>query len=35
MWQHNLSYYGRSDIKSAMAALSVQAKAHPKISCNQ
>ena len=35
LWQHNLSYYGRSDIKAAMAALSVQAKAHPKISCQQ
>jgi hypothetical protein len=35
MWQHNLSYYGRSDIKSAMAALAVKAKAHAKTSCQQ
>jgi hypothetical protein len=35
MWAHDLSYYGRSDIKSAMATLSTKAKAHPKTSCQQ
>jgi hypothetical protein len=35
MWQHNLAYYGRSDIKSAMGALSLKAEAQPKISCQQ
>jgi len=35
MWQYNSAYYGRSDIKSAMAALSLKAKAHPKTSCQQ
>jgi hypothetical protein len=35
MWQYNTSYYGRSDIKAAMTALSLKAKAHPKTSCQQ
>ncbi len=35
MWQYNSAYYGRSDIKAAMAALSPLAKAHPKTSCQQ
>jgi len=35
MWAHDLTYYGRSDIKSAMADLSTKAKAHVKTSCRQ
>jgi hypothetical protein len=35
MWMWNASYYGRSDIKSAMAALSAKARAHPRTSCRQ
>jgi len=35
MWQYNSAYYGRSDIKAVMAALSLKAKAHPKTSCQQ
>jgi hypothetical protein len=35
MWQYNSAYYGRSDIKAAMADLSLKAKAHPKTSCQQ
>jgi hypothetical protein len=35
MWMHDLPYYGRSDIKSAMAELSSKAKAHAKTSCQQ
>jgi hypothetical protein len=35
LWAHDLNYYGRSDIKSAMAALSTKAKAHAKTSCQQ
>ncbi len=34
-WQHDLEYYGRSDIKSAMADVSAQAKSHVKTSCKQ
>jgi hypothetical protein len=34
-WMYNSSYYGRSDIKSAMAALSTKARAHTKTSCRQ
>jgi hypothetical protein len=34
-WQYNGSYYGRTDIKSAMAAMSLKAKAHVKTSCRQ
>jgi hypothetical protein len=35
MWRYSDSYYGRSDIKSAMATLSQQAKSHAKTSCRQ
>lgn len=35
MWMHDLPYYGRSDVKSAMAELSSKAKAHAKTSCRQ
>lgn len=35
MWTHDPQYYGRSDIKSAMASLSAKAKAHAKTSCRQ
>lgn len=35
LWSHDLDYYGRSDVKSAMAALSVKAKAHVRTSCRQ
>jgi hypothetical protein len=35
MWTHDLSYYGRSDIRSAMADLSAKARAHARTSCRQ
>lgn len=35
MWEHRATYYDRTDIKSAMAALSLKAKAHVKTSCRQ
>jgi hypothetical protein len=35
LWQHNLTYYGRSAIKSAMADLSTKARNHVKTSCRQ
>jgi hypothetical protein len=35
MWEYNLTYYGRSDIKSAMAELSPKASSHPQTSCRQ
>jgi hypothetical protein len=35
MWEHRPTYYGRTDIASAMSALSVKAKAHVKTSCRQ
>jgi hypothetical protein len=35
MWEYNSTYYGRSDIKTAMADLSTKAKAHVKTSCRQ
>jgi hypothetical protein len=35
LWAHNLTYYGRSDMKSAMADLASKAKAHVKTSCRQ
>jgi len=35
MWQYNSTYYNRTDIKAAMAALSLKAKAHTKTSCQQ
>jgi len=34
-WMYNSTYYGRSDIKSAMATLSTKARAHTKTSCRQ
>jgi hypothetical protein len=34
-WMYNSSYYGRSDIKSAMADLSAKARTHIKTSCSQ
>lgn len=34
-WTYDGGYYGRSDIKSAMADLSAKAKAHAKTSCGQ
>jgi hypothetical protein len=34
-WQHNTGYYDRSDIKSAMADVSAQARTHAKTSCRQ
>jgi hypothetical protein len=33
-WKHHDGYLGRSDIKSAMAALSQKARAHPTRSCS-
>jgi hypothetical protein len=35
MWKYTSAYYGRTDIKSAMAELSRKAKAHPATSCRQ
>ena len=35
MWRYSGTYYGRSDVKSAMADLSAQAKSHAKTSCRQ
>ncbi len=35
MWMYDSPYYGRADIKLAMAELSVKAKAHAKTSCRQ
>lgn len=35
MWEHNLSYYARSDIQAAMAGLSASARSHAKTSCRQ
>ncbi len=34
-WQHDTEYYGRSDIKSAMADVSAKARSHAKTSCRQ
>jgi hypothetical protein len=34
-WNHDTGYYGRSDVKSAMADLSNKAKSHAKTSCRQ
>ena len=34
-WMYNSTYFGRSDIKSAMADLSAKARAHTKTSCRQ
>jgi hypothetical protein len=35
MWEYNATYYGRSDITSAMTDLSTKAKGHAKTSCRQ
>jgi hypothetical protein len=35
MWQYNSSYFGRSDIKSAMSTLSSKARNHTRTSCRQ
>jgi hypothetical protein len=35
MWEHKPTYYDRTDIRSAMSALSTKAKAHVKTSCRQ
>lgn len=35
MWTHNTTYYGRTDIKAAMADLSSKARLHAKTSCRQ
>jgi hypothetical protein len=35
MWAHNTTYYGRSDIKSAMTEISGKADTHAKTSCQQ
>jgi hypothetical protein len=34
-WMYDSSYYGRSDVKSAMEALSAKARTHTKTSCRQ
>jgi hypothetical protein len=34
-WTWDATYYGRSDVKSAMSALSSKAKAHARTSCRQ
>ncbi len=34
-WSYDLDYYGRSDIKSAMADLSSKARSHAQTSCKQ
>jgi hypothetical protein len=34
-WSHDSDYYGRSDIKSAMADVAAKAKAHAKTACRQ
>jgi hypothetical protein len=34
-WSHDPGYYGRSDIKSAMADVSAKARSHVKTSCRQ
>ena len=34
-WMYDASYYGRSDIKSAMADVSAKARAHQRTSCKQ
>jgi hypothetical protein len=35
MWMYNSTYFGRSDIKSAMSDLSTKARNHVKTSCRQ
>jgi hypothetical protein len=34
-WTHDTEYYGRSDVKSAMADVSAKARSHAKTSCRQ
>jgi hypothetical protein len=34
-WQHDIDYFDRSDIRSAMADVSAKARAHAKTSCRQ
>ncbi|MEO7138387.1 MAG: hypothetical protein ABI037_11775 [Gemmatimonadales bacterium] len=34
-WMYNSTYFGRSDIKSAMSEISTKARAHVKTSCKQ
>ncbi|MEO7477580.1 MAG: hypothetical protein ABIY46_19865, partial [Gemmatimonadales bacterium] len=34
-WMYDATYYGRSDIKSAMADMATKAKAHVRTACNQ
>lgn len=34
-WQHDTDYFGRSDIRSAMADVSARARTHAKTSCRQ
>ena len=35
MWEYDATYFGRSDIKSAFADMSLKARAHAKTSCRQ
>jgi hypothetical protein len=35
MWRYSATYYGRTDVKSAMADLSAQARSHARTSCRQ
>jgi hypothetical protein len=35
MWKYTSAYYSRTDVKSAMSALSTLARNHPKTSCRQ
>ena len=35
MWEYNATYYGRSDITSAMTDISAKARGHSKTSCRQ
>ena len=35
MWRHDATYYGRADVKSALAELSTKARNHAKTSCRQ
>jgi hypothetical protein len=35
IWTHDTEYYGRSDIKNAMADISAKARSHAKTSCRQ
>ena len=35
MWRYDATYYGRSDVKSAMSELSAKASSHARTSCRQ